>query len=313
MDIYNQVNGIGDKYQKVVVALGNFDGLHQGHRKLISELVQYAKEIGGTPGILTFYPHPLEVLRPEQKPPLLMGRDDKIALLKEMGVKIIIYLPFNKEFSELSPDEFVEKIVVNQLKAKGVFVGYNYNFGHHGQGNPELLQLLGDKLKFHVRVIPQVCIEGQPVSSTRVRNLLLEGKVEEAAKLLGYLPNLLGEVVHGEKRGRTIGFPTANIEAGENILIPANGVYAVKIYIDKDEYQGICNIGHKPTFHQEFKKTIEVNIFDFDQDIYNKQVRVEFIDFIRHEMKFNGIDYLISQINKDIEGAHVILKNENPA
>ncbi|AGL01296.1 bifunctional riboflavin kinase/FAD synthetase [Desulfoscipio gibsoniae] len=306
MRIYKDWVGLKDKYKDIVVGLGNFDGIHLGHQRLIGDLVAKSQAVGGTPTVFTFVPHPLAVLNPQGAPPLILPPDVKRNMFAELGVEVLLWIPFTLEFARLSPEDFIKHVLHDQLGVRAVIVGYNYTFGHMGRGTPELLKEYGEKLGFDVVVLQPVSIEGQPVSSTLIRSLLADGEISEARKYLGYSPVIEGTVVYGERRGSTLGFPTANIEVEHNLLVPANGVYSVKVDIDGQTLGGVANIGVKPTFHgNTFIRTIEVHLLDFCGDLYGKLIRVYFIRRLRNEKRFNSAGELIEQIQRDIHEARI--------
>jgi len=306
MDIYEGMVNI-DKYSGVVIALGNFDGLHLGHRALISRIVELAEKENGTPAVFTFDPHPLKVLQPGSCPPILLPKEEKIRLLSELGVELLIIAPFDKEIFNLSPRQFVKDILVDKFKARSVVVGYNYTFGHKGAGNAQVLEQLGKDFGITVIVVPPVKCEGMEVSSTFIRRLMLEGQVKKAGMLLGYNPFVVSRVVNGDRRGTEIGYPTANIALPGDLVIPANGVYAVRICTNGGVFTGVANVGVKPTFDCKGPRNLEVHIFDFGREIYGEKIRVEFIDRIRGEKKFSSAGELIAQIQIDAGAAKRIL------
>lgn len=299
MQIYHHWHEINKKHKKIVVGLGNFDGLHIGHQKLISDLVTMAGKVGGTPAVFTFYPHPLAILKPEKSPPLLLSQEDKQKFLCKLGVQVLLQIPFDLDFAAMAPEEFIKKVLHEEMGACGIVIGYNYTFGKSGRGTPALLEELSTVYGFELRVIPPVTIEGQPVSSTLIRSLLTSGDVTSAAKYLGYYPFVRGEVVTGEKRGRILGFPTANLNIDQTLLVPANGVYITKVHIDEESYFGVANIGVKPTFNAN-KRNVEVHLLDFCGDLYGKHIKVCFTGRLRNEKKFASPSELIKQIEKDI-------------
>lgn len=299
MYVYHQWHGLKDKHKNLVVGLGNFDGVHLGHQKLISELTVLAEELDGTPAVFTFHPHPLAVLRPENCPPLLLSQESKQNLIGRMGVEVLLQIPFDVIFASLSPEDFIKNVLYEELGAKGVVVGYNYTFGHRGRGTPALLEEYSAACGFALRVVPPVSVEGQVVSSTMIRGLIMKGEVSEAARFLGYYPFMEGMVVAGDQRGRSLGFPTANLEIDQGLLAPANGVYMVKVHIDGEIYFGVANVGTKPTF-QGTRRNLEVHLLDFYQDLYGKQIRVKFIRRLREEKRFSSPSELVQQIERDI-------------
>ncbi len=309
MNIYSRWHNLKDKHNNLVVGLGNFDGVHIGHQKLISELVSLAKEIGGTPAVFTFNPHPLEVLSPGACPPQLLSQESKQKLIAKLGVEVLLQVPFDLKLAGMAPEDFIKTVLYEGLGARGVVVGYNYTFGHHGYGTPALLEKLSSNYGFQVRIIPQVVDEGQAVSSTLIRNLIATGDVVRAARLLGYFPFTEGQVVVGDRRGSdALGFPTANLEIGRNTLVPANGVYSVRVFADGDVYQGVANIGTKPTFHGK-KRNVEVHILDFYQDLYGKWIKISFTRRLRGEKRFATPTELVEQIKRDILEAKALWSN----
>lgn len=299
MYVYRHWHGLKDKHKDIVVGLGNFDGVHIGHQKLISELVEMAREVEGTPAVFTFHPHPLAVLSPENSPPLLLSQDSKQKFIARLGVEVLLLVPFDVIFASLSPEDFIKIVLHEELGVRGVVVGYNYTFGHRGRGTPALLEEQSSIYGYQLRVVPPVKVEGQTVSSTLIRGLLMKGEVAEAARFLGYYPFAEGQVVTGEKRGRTLGFPTANLDIDQTLLVPANGVYMVKVHIDGDTYFGVANIGTKPTF-QGKARNIEVHLLDFYQDLYGKHIKVSFTRRLRGERRFKSPSDLVKQIEQDI-------------
>lgn len=301
MHIYYTWQGIKEKFYNLVVGLGNFDGVHLGHKKLIEELVKKAKKLKGTPAVFTFYPHPDVVLNPFNCHPLLLTQGAKRNMIAQLGVKLFIQIPFTPDFARITAQDFIERILYHGLEGRAVFVGYNYTFGYKGEGTPELLKESSAKYGFTVHVIPPVTVNGQVVSSTHIRNLLLQGKVTEAKEFLGYYPYLEGIVVSGEQRGTTLGFPTANLEPETDVLTPANGVYAVKVQVEEDTFWGVANIGVKPTFHaQRNKINIEAHLLDFYGNLYHRRIRIFFIKRLRGERKFSSPEELTTQIQQDI-------------
>ena len=299
MHVYNHWHGLKDKHRDIVVGLGNFDGVHLGHQKLIAELVGMAKENGGTPAVFTFHPHPMAVLNPENSPPLLLSQESKQKFIARLGVEVLLLVPFDVIFASLSPEDFIKIVLYEELGAKGVVVGYNYTFGHRGRGTPALLEEQSTIFGYQLRVVPPVKVAGQTVSSTLIRSLLMKGEVAEAARFLGYYPFIEGWVVSGEKRGRTLGYPTANLEIDQSLLVPANGVYIVKVYFDGDTYLGVANIGTKPTF-QGKARNVEVHLMDFYGNLYGEHIKVSFTRRLRGEKRFKTPYDLVKQIEQDI-------------
>lgn len=301
MDIYTDWRNIGKKYANLHLALGNFDGLHLGHQQLIHRLVDEAQKDKGTAAVFTFYPHPLQVLCADTAPQMLLSQQAKQHMLAAMGVDVLLLVPFTADFAALAPEQFMADILHQELGVNKVFVGYNYTFGKGGKGNAQTLAQAASKFHFQLEAIPPVTVEGKPVSSTLIRNVLLQGDVAEAKKYLGYYPFWAGKVVAGDKRGRVLGFPTANICLDEQLIAPANGVYAVRIAVEGEEYIGVANIGEKPTFQgSQALRNLEVHLLDFQGDLYNKEIKVYFTNRLREERRFASVDELIAQIQRDV-------------
>lgn len=290
----------------VYLALGNFDGLHKGHQKLINETVSAARNNNGIAAAFVFEPHPIKVLFPERAPKLLVTAQHKADLMEKLGLNLLIYTSFTLAISKCSPEEFVNNILINKLNIKQAFVGFNYTFGHKGAGTPELLQELGKKHGFEVRVIPPVEVDGQVVSSSLIRKALESGNIKWARVMLGYDPMLEGQVIEGERRGRTIGFPTANLAVSSELNVPGKGVYAARAQIRDGIFQAVVNIGSKPTFHEEYPISIEAHLIDFHDEIYGEKMRLYFIDKIRDERRFSNVEELVGQISKDRDRAKQI-------
>ncbi|MDD3271483.1 MAG: bifunctional riboflavin kinase/FAD synthetase [Syntrophomonadaceae bacterium] len=292
------------------LALGNFDGLHKGHQKLINEAVTAARNGNGIAAAFVFEPHPTKVLFPERAPKLLVTAQHKAELMEKLGLNLLIYNSFTLAISKCSPEEFVQNILIDKLNIKQAFVGFNYSFGHKGAGTPELLQELGEKHGFQVKVIPPVEIEGEVVSSSLIRKALDAGNIRQARVMLGYDPMLEGQIIEGEHRGRTIGFPTANLAVNSEQNVPGKGVYAARAQIKEHIFQAVVNIGSKPTFHEEYPISIEAHLIDFHDDIYGEKLRLYFIDKIRDERRFNNVEELVGQISRDRDRAKQIVSSQ---
>jgi len=294
---------LGDfKAIRPVVTIGTFDGVHLGHMKIIHRLKDFSAEMQGESVIFTFHPHPRQVLTPEEHNLRLINTlEEKIDLLKASGIDHLIIYPFTREFSALPYTEFVEKILVGQMKTSCLVVGYDHKFGQNRQGNFEYLHQCASKFNFRIEKLDALLVDEMNVSSTRIRQALEQGDIALANKYLGYPYELHGTVVEGKQMGRTIGFPTANIESSDiNKLIPGYGVFAVRIRISGTLYRGMLNIGTRPTFNQNADlRSIEVNIFDFDEDIYHQNISIIFYEKIRNEQKFPNKDALVEQLNMD--------------
>jgi riboflavin kinase/FMN adenylyltransferase len=294
------------------IALGNFDGVHIGHRALLAASKRMATELDGDSVVYTFDPHPATVLAPDRVPALITSRERKLELLGEHGVNVCILEPFDADMSKMSPEEFIEEILVKVLRAKHVVVGYDFSFGHKASGTAETLRALGDRHHFSVEVIPPVEVGGEPASSSRVRAAVRDGNMQEVSELLGRCFDVDGNVVRGAGRGRKIGVPTANIDTAGAELMPPLGIYAVRVRILDSEhpetlYQGAASLGTNPTFTDEGRVTLEVMLLDFDRDIYDRRLRVEFVQRLRGEAKYEGVEALVAQIREDVEQARAIL------
>ncbi len=308
MQVIREIDNFTKIAKPMYVALGNFDGVHKGHQKLINNLVEKAKSNNGVAAAFIFEPHPIQILNPGKAPDLLNTADIKAELLEKMGIDILIYNTFSREISQCSPEQFVQKFLVRRLAIQEVFVGFNYSFGHKGVGTPKLLKEFGQKYGFEVNIIPSVEVGQAAVSSTRIRKMLDLGDIKKACALLGYYPVLEGTIIEEEHRGTAIGFPTANLKVETGIQKPAKGVYAAfASLLSGEKLMAVVNIGSKPTFHEDYPVSIEAHIIDFNQNIYGKRLRLHFVEKIRDEMKFTGIEELVKQISEDRTAAHKIL------
>ncbi len=287
-----------------VVTIGTFDGVHLGHKKVIKRLQELAKAVEGETVIFTFYPHPRLVLNTHNDELRLINTlEEKKILLEATGIDHLVIYPFTKEFSKLSYTDFVEKILVGQIGMKSLVVGYDHKFGHKRKGTYEDLKVYAEKLNFNIEQLEVLNVDMIDVSSTKIRKALAEGNIQTTNKYLGHRYFIKGLVVDGKKLGHEIGYPTANIDPQESYkLVPKDGVYAVKVDVDGTIYKGMLNIGFRPTVnHQMDNRSIEVNIFDFDQNIYYKTISIYFYKRIRNEQMFKGIDALKEQLSKDKE------------
>lgn len=297
-----------EEFQKVnnaVVTIGTFDGVHIGHRKIISRLTEVARLINGESVILTFFPHPRMILNPEDvNLKLITTITEKAYHLEKLGVDHLIITPFTRDFSNLSAETYIKQILVDKIGTRKIVIGYDHHFGKDREGNLHQLQKFAPEYGYEVEEIPEQDIHDVAVSSTKVRNALLNGDVETANDFLGYPFSLFGQVIKGDQLGRTLGFPTANLLIEENYkLIPADGIYAVKVKLDGEQvFHGMAYIGNRPTING-MSRNIEVNIFDFDSDIYRQYITIEFLHFIRGDMRFNSLEELKDQIAKDKQSA----------
>ena len=284
------------------VALGNFDGVHRGHTKILKNVCARASERGGTPLVLTFEPHPTRIVRPDKAPPLLMTASQKLACFETAGIEGVAIVEFTADLSQWTPDEFVRRVLVDWLRASEVWVGANFLFGHERSGNYSLLRSLGARYGFLTDKIEPVRYKDFIVSSTRVRRLISDGRVDEAGALLGHHYMLDGVIETGSGRGRGHGIPTANLQT-KNELLPPDGVYATTVTIDSRILGSVTNIGHRPTFGNDGPRVVETHIFNFDADLYGKDIRLAFVQRLREERTFDDADALRQQIDTDCANA----------
>lgn len=296
-------------FRNAVITIGTFDGVHTGHQYILQQLQEAAEACHGETVIITFDPHPREVLAPQNKMVnLLTTLDEKIQLLEKWGIHHLVVVPFTKAFSELSAAAYMEDFLISTFRPHTIIIGYDHRFGHNREGGLELLEAEQQKFGFQLLEIPQQVVHDLTVSSTKIRKSLQEGSILLANELLGYPYFINGTVVHGDKMGRQLGFPTANISLNDTRkLIPAQGVYAVNVTVNGRQWKGALNIGTRPTFNGS-ELRIEVFILDFNEEIYGADIHVSFIEFIRADKKFDGVDALIVQIKDDVEKARVILR-----
>lgn len=285
-----------------VLALGNFDGLHRGHLKIIERVKRGAVEHGGTPMAMTFDPHPPRVVRPDKAPPLLMTLPQRLEALDRAGIHAIAVVRFTRELSQWEPEMFVRTVLVDWLHVSEVWVGANFLFGHDRSGNFTLLRTLGQRYGFRAEKIDPVRYKEFVVSSTRIRRLVAEARVDEAGALLGHPYALVGTIVEGKRRGRELGFPTANLQT-DNELIPPHGVYATTLIIEGIVHAAVTNIGVNPTFGDGNATTIETHVLKYDGQLYGKRVHLGFVQRLRDERRFDDVDALRAQIEADCRRA----------
>ncbi len=309
MELIDSLDRIARPYKNAVITIGNFDGVHIGHQALFREVIAKAEELNGASIAMTFDPHPLRVIKHNKKLSLITMREQKLELISASGIDVLICVPFTCEFAEMSAKTFVEDILVNRIGIKAIVAGEDYTFGKDREGNVALLRSYGQALGFDViisRWIASTSGEPDRISSTRIRKLVADGRVDDAQKLMGRFYQVRGAVVSGRDRGgKLLGFPTANIVFQEE-LCPRAGVYAVTVECLDRNFMGVANIGYSPTFSDHIF-TVEIHILDFHNDIYGKKIRVNFVQRIRDEIRFSGISELSAQIRKDIEIARNIL------
>ncbi|HXU72460.1 MAG TPA: bifunctional riboflavin kinase/FAD synthetase [Polyangia bacterium] len=307
MDTFRGHTSLSRRLRNAVVAIGNFDGVHRGHAHIFQQARGLAASLDGESVVLTFDPHPAKVLAPAYAPPLITPLSRKLELIAAEGVDVAVVEPFDRAFAARTPDAFVKEVLADGLGARHVVVGYDFTFGAKRSGTVQLLADLGPRHGFGVTVVPPVSVEGIVCSSTKVREFVLEGRVDGAALVLGRAPEVEGEVVRGDGRGRTIGVPTANVRPATE-LMPKNGVYAgwaLRIS-DKKRWTAAINVGTNPTFVEGQTTRVEAHLLDCDEDLYGQQLRVGFVARLRDEERFASKDALVAQIHKDIEATRRI-------
>lgn len=303
----------GTNFLNPILTIGTFDGVHQGHQAIIARLVEQAKAEGKESVLFTFHPHPRMVLYPESHSVRLIDTvEEKLDKLEKLGLDTVILFPFTKEFSRLSAMEFVRDILVRKIGVSEMVVGYDHHFGKNREGSFQELQELGKLYGFVVNETKAVIVGETAVSSTKIRKAVQEGNMDLVSQFMKTPYVITGTVVHGNKLGRTIGFPTANIELDQTVkLLPAIGVYAVRLIVNGVTWDGVMNIGHKPTVQNDEHIFVEVFIFDFDQEIYGETVRIQCFDRLRGEHKFDSLDALKNQLKKDVEMAKLALRTKH--
>src|SRR6266851_828558 len=304
MEIIRDLDAL-PRYPYPVVALGNFDGVHLGHRTILKTAIDRARAEGGTAFALSFDPLPAKVLFPDRAPRLILTSEDKLELLRRSGLDGVLVLNFTRALSQIEAPDFLREFILGKIGARAVVVGHSVSFGHNRTGNAALMVQLGREFGFETIVVSPVKIGGVEVSSTNVRKLILQGELRGAAKLLGRFHFLSGKIVHGRERGRKIGFPTANLES-KSECIPPDGVYATRVVLEDGAFPAITNIGMRPTF-DESGRSIEAHIFDFDRDLYGRKIKLEMVERIRAEKKFSSAVELSRQIALDVQRAKEIL------
>lgn len=296
MIIINSLNEM-KSFDKSVVTIGKFDGIHKGHEVLIEKTVDYSKQEQLTSIVFTFKNSPISyfsnIITRE-----IITEVEKMNKLKLLGVDVVVDIPFNKDMAEISAEDFVKQILVDKLGAKKLIIGHDFAFARKREGTPPILKILGKKYGFDVEVIEPVVINNIRVSSTHVKDLIYAGRVDEIKNYLGRNYTIEGTVIHAKQLGRTLGFPTANLRLQENLIIPKRGIYATKVYIGNEVYAGATNIGYNPTVDGE-KMSVETNILEFDKDIYGKTIKLEFLERIRDEKKFKDLNELKIQLKMD--------------
>jgi riboflavin kinase / FMN adenylyltransferase len=307
MNVFRDINLLPN-FTNAIITTGSFDGVHTGHVQIIEQLLKEAKKVDGTPVVITFYPHPKQVVQMKEKALYILNTPaEKYELLQLKGIENIVVVPFDTSFSQLSAQEYISSFLVEKFRPSVIVVGYDHRFGNNREGNFDLLKSKESAYNFKVKEIPEHVLKNITISSTKIRKAMLEGDIETAASFLGYHYYFSGTVIQGNKIGRTIGYPTANLLIEDEYkLVPANGVYAVDVQIDNRNLKGMMNIGMRPTVDGT-NRIIEVNIFNFDEDIYEHSIKITLKKNLRTEVKFAGLEELKIQLAKD--KAHAIKVN----
>jgi len=303
METFRSISELSKLRGPLFLAIGVFDGVHLGHQAVISTSAQHARAANGTAVVVTFDPHPEKVLRPKTAPHLLTATPHKIALIRDLGMAHLLIITFDKQFAATEPEEFVHELVEDSKSLREICVGHEWSFGKNRRGNLKLLNQFGARFDFGVVGIPPVTVNGELVSSTTIRKAVETGDLAKAAQMLGREYTVLGTVVSGDNRGKKIGFPTANLSA-HNEQFPPNGVYFAEAKLEGVIYPGVVNLGYRPTVDtRKSERILEIHLFDFDHDIYGKDLEVRFIRYLRPETKFESVEALVRQIGLDVKQA----------
>ena len=308
MTVFRSAEEAAGRCPRAVLAVGNFDGVHLGHRAIIEQAIGRSRQSGAPCMVVTFDPHPQLVIGRKPPLPILTPTVRKLELLNRYEIDAVLVIPFTNEFARVEAETFVKSMYVDTLDIREIIVGYSHNFGRHGQGDRLLLERLSARYGFATHIVQPVELEGSPVNSSNIRALLSAGEINAAERLLGHSYEITGTVVRGEGRGSQLQFPTANLETHDpHALIPKRGVYAVRVHLDETVLNGVMNIGTRPTFGQGGEHC-EVHILDFKGNLYNQSIRVEFVERIRDEKRFSSIEALKDQISKDVYKTNSMLK-----
>ena len=295
-------------HRDTVLTIGVFDGVHRGHQSLLSKVIAEARERGAASGVLTFRNHPDSVLNPDFNPRYITSISERLRLIEEIGIDIVVPVKFDKEVAALRAREFTE-LLRSSLRMRGLVVGPDFAMGHKREGKVDVLESLGAELGFSVSVVELLSDGGDAVHSTSIRKALVQGEVRDAAKKLGRNFSISGTVVEGQKLGRTLGFPTANLEVGQDMAVPGNGIYATLAFVDGERHMAATSIGTRPTFDGK-GRTIEAFLLGFDKNLYNRQLRLEFVHRLRDELRFDSVDDLLKQMELDVEQTRTLLQAE---
>ena len=307
MEMYDHIDGLPDVPIEPVVTIGNFDGVHRGHQAILSRLREEGERLGAPTMVITFSPHPSQVLRPSVPFHGVMSLREKMRCLWELGIDHALVIRFDHEFTEMTASEFVEEVLWDALRVRAVHVGRDTRFGSGREGDIQFLSSEGRRLGFHVGIVEPVLVDGEVISSSRIRKAVLAGQLREASRLLGRAHRIVGVVEKGDQRGRTLGFPTANLTS-DGAMLPPDGVYAAWSYLeDGKRHPSVVNIGVRPTFDVEPRRVVEVHLLDFSADLYGQRLQVGLMERIRGEAKFEGVAELKAQIQRDVVAARRLL------
>lgn len=308
MAIFTDINSL-PVFRNAVITIGTFDGVHLGHKVILDEVVKHAADMNGESILLTFEPHPRKLLFPDQPLKLLTPLEEKIALITATGIQHVVVVPFTKEFASLSADAYIKDFLVKKFEPACIVIGYDHHFGSDRKGNIEMLKAYAGDYHYKLYEIPAQLIDEAAVSSTKVRNAVTEGRIADANAMLGRDYSLAGKVVKGAQLGKTLGFPTANlVPIDPEQLVPANGVYAVRVKYNEAWYDAMLNIGIRPTVSKDLQLHIEAHLFDFSSDLYDQELELAFVERLRDEQKFPSIDALREQLVRDAETAKTALR-----
>jgi riboflavin kinase/FMN adenylyltransferase len=309
MRIYQDLSEVTHD-DNTIITLGTFDGIHVGHRFIIEEVVKKASDLGGRSFLITYHPHPRKIIPGQNQLNLLSTPSEKIEIFEKLGIENLLIVNFTKKFSQLNPELFIDNYVVNGIGTKEIIIGYDHHFGKGRGGNQDFLKSMGEKSGFEVTVIPEYKMSNVTISSSKIRNALLQGDISRANEYLGRQYAFTGTVIGGDKRGRELGYPTANLRIDdEDKLLPALGIYAVEVTLKEEKKHGLLSVGKRPTFYESGDVVPEVYLFDFNEDIYGEEITVSLVERIRGEEKFSSANELIEQMNKDKEiGLEILSK-----
>ena len=309
MEVFRDIEDFRRPELKTVVTMGNFDGLHLGHQALVANAVAEAKRCRTQSSVFTFDPHPLKLLAPERAPQMIVNQRDKMDMLKALGVDVVIVQCFDRRFASIDAEDFVRRYLIERLNLSKIWLGRDLRFGRARAGDAEDLTRWGISLGFSVGIVEPILVQGKRISSSRIRQLIEQGRVDEVQPMLGRYHFISGSIVNGHHRGRELGFPTANLAAATE-LIPADGIYATTVELQNHRWLSVSSVGHNPTFGEGLR-TIETYVLDFAQDIYGEMVKLSFVQRIREERKFAQIEHLVTQMHEDVRAARAVFENLN--